>query len=159
MRLYLNDKLIDTKQVSRSSQFKAVFQVPYEPGELRAEAGGKSVILSTAGQPARLRLTADKTVMRPDGQDLIFVTVEVIDSKGNVCPEAAIDCEAIVKGTGRLLSFASADLKDMEPYVSPRVKTWKGRALLVVRSGKTKGKTQISIKSELTTASLTLQCR
>ena len=159
VRLYLNDKLIDTKQVSRSSQFKAVFQVPYEPGELRAEAGGKSVILSTAGQPARLRLTADKTVMRPDGQDLIFVTVEVIDSKGNVCPEAAIDCEAIVKGTGRLLSFASADLKDMEPYVSPRVKTWKGRALLVVRSGKTKGKTQISIKSELTTASLTLQCR
>ena len=92
-----------------------------------------------------------------DGQDLAFVTVEVIDSKGNVCPEAAIDCEAIVKGQGSLLAFASADLKDCEPYTSPRVKTWKGRALLVVRSAQKKGMTQISIKSSLPTATLTVR--
>ena len=155
--LYLNDKPIGTKAVSQSTEYKAVFTVPYEAGTLRAEAGGKRATLSTAGEPARLRLTADRSVMTAGGQDLSFITVEVIDREGRVCPNAAIPCEAIVKGQGTLLSFASADLKDCEPYTSPRVTTWKGRALLVVRSSQKKGKAQVSIKSSLPTASIFIQ--
>ena len=160
VKLYLNDKLIGTKQVSRETEFKAVFTVNYEPGELRAEAvEGPNSSLFTAGEPARLRLTADRTVMKADGQSLTFVTVEVVDKNGVVCPETAIDCEAIVKGQGRLLAFASADLKDTEPYTSSRVKTWKGRALLVVRSTQQKGSVSMSIKSALPTTSLTLKSK
>ena len=155
--LYLNDKPIGTKAVSQSTEYKAVFTVPYEAGTLRAEAGGKRATLSTAGEPARLRLTADRSVMTAGGQDLSFITVEVIDREGRVCPNAAIPCEAIVKGQGTLLSFASADLKDCEPYTSPRVTTWKGRALLVVRSSQKKGKAQVCIKSSLPTASIFIQ--
>ena len=159
VKLYLDDQLIGTKQVSRETEFKAVFPVPYKAGTLRAEAGGKSVILKTAGEPARLRLTPDRTVMSADGQSLIFVTVEVLDNQGTPVPEAAIDCEATVKGAGKLLAFASADLKDTEPYTSPRVKTWKGRALLVIRSTQKKGSVNVSIKSALPTASLTLKSK
>lgn len=159
VKLYLNDKLIDTKQVSRDTEFKAVFSVPYQTGTLRAEADGKSVTLETAGEPARLRLSADKKVMTADGQDLIYVLVEVVDSKGRVCPDAAIGCEASVKGNASVLAFASADLKDTEPTTTPRVTTWKGRSLLVLRSAKAKGKVQVSIKSQLPAATLTLQSR
>ena len=159
VKLYLNDKLIGTKQVSRETEFKAVFTVLYNTGSLRAEAGGESVTLKTAGEPARLRLTTDRTVMKADGQSLTFVTVEVVDKNGVVCPEAAIDCEATVKGAGKLLAFASADLKDTEPYTSSRVKTWKGRALLVVRSTQKGGSVNVSIKSPLPTASLTLKSK
>ena len=159
VKLYLDDQLIGTKQVSRETEFKAVFPVPYKAGTLRAEAGGKSVIVKTAGEPARLRLTPDRTVMSADGQSLIFVTVEVLDNQGTPVPEAAIDCEATVKGAGKLLAFASADLKDTEPYTSPRVKTWKGRALLVIRSTQKKGSVNVSIKSALPTASLTLKSK
>ena len=155
--LYLNDHLIGTKQVNRSSQYKAVFSVPYEPGELRAEAGGKIVTLQTTGEPARLRLTADKPAMNHDGQDLVFVTVEVVDRQGRVCPDAAIPCEAIVKGGGTLLAFASADMKDTEPTTSPTVKTWKGHALLVVRSATGKGKTQVTVKSPLPPARISIK--
>lgn len=157
VKLYLNDKLVDRKTVNRETAFKAVFQVPYEAGTLRAEAGGKSVTLTTAGAPARLRLTPDRRVITADGQDLAYVTIEVVDSNGNVCPDAAIPCEAIVKGQGSLLAFASADLKDREAYTSPKVTTWKGRALLVVRSTQKNGRAQVSIKSSLPTASLTIQ--
>ena len=158
--MYLNDQLIGTKQVSRKTEFKAVFSVPYQTGTLRAEAGGKSVTLKTAGEPARLRLTPDRTVMTAYGQSLTFVTIEVLDKNGILVPEAAIDCEAVVKGQGQLLAFASADLKDTEPYTSPRSKTWKGRALLVVRSTQKKGSVNVSIKSSLPTANLTLKaCR
>jgi beta-galactosidase len=95
--------------------------------------------------------------MKHDGQDLTYVTVEVVDRDGHVCPEAAIPCEATVNGQGQLLAFASADLKDREPYTSPRVTTWKGRALLVVRSTQKKGKAQVSIRSSLPTSTLTIK--
>ena len=159
VKLYLNDKLVGTKQVNQSTEYKVVFTILYEPGILRAEAGGKSMTLSTAGEPAALRLTSDKTMLNHDGQDLAFITVEVIDKDGNICPDAAIPCEAVVKGQGTLLSFASADLKDREPYTSPRATTWKGRALLVVRSTQKKGGTQVSIKSNLPTSTITIKSK
>ena len=155
--LYLNDKKIGTKAVNRDTEYKAVFAVPYEPGILRAEAGGKATVLRTAGKPARLRLTPDRRIITADGQDLAFVTVEVVDKNGCVCPDAAIPCEAMVKGQGKLLAFASAGLKDREAYTSSMVTTWKGRALLVVRSTLKNGRAQVNIKSSLPSASLTIQ--
>ena len=159
VKLYLNDQLVDTKAVSRETQYKAVFSVPYQPGTLRAEAGGERVTLSTAGEPARLRLTADRRTITADGQDLSFITIEVVDSKGNVCPEAAIPCEVSLSGNGQLLAAASADLKDTEPYTSSRVKTWKGRAMLVVRSAPKTGQAKISVKSCLPTATISISQR
>jgi beta-galactosidase len=172
VKLYLNDQLVGTKQVSRKTEFKAVFSVPYKAGTLRAETSGKaaiereqarpevkSVTLKSAGEPARLRLTPNRTVMTADGQSLTYITVEVLDKNGIPVPEAAIPCEAVVKGQGQLLAFASADLKDTEPYTSPRVKTWKGRALLVVRSTQKKGSVSVSIKSSLPTVSLSLKSK
>ena len=159
VKLYLDDQLIDTKQVSRDTEFKAVFSVPYKAGTLRAEAGGESVTLKTAGEPARLRLTPDRTVMTADGQSLTFVTIEVLDKQGTLVPEAAISCEATIKGAGTLLAFASADMKDTESYTSSHVKTWKGRALLVIRSTQKKGAVSVSIKSTLPTVGLTLKSK
>ena len=166
VKLYLNDQLVGTKQVSRETEFKAVFTVPYEPGVLKAIATSQSAqstqtttILKTAGEPARLRLTPDRTVMAADGQSLTFITVEVVDKDGTPVPEAAIPCEATVKGAGTLLAFASADLKDTEPYTSPRVTTWKGRALLVIRSTKKRGSINVTIKSSLSTPSLKLKSK
>ena len=160
VKLFLNDKLIDTKNISQDTEFKAVFTVPYEAGTLRAQTcWGRIKTLRTAGKPARLRLTPDRTVMTADGQSLTFVTVEVLDKNGIPVPDAAIDCEAVVKGAGNLLAFASADMKDTEPYTSPCVKTWKGRALLVVRSTQKKGSVSVSIKSTLPTASVTLKSK
>ena len=62
-----------------------------------------------------------------------------------------------MKGQGSLLAFASADMKDREPYTSPRVTTWKGRAMLVIRSTEKKGRAEVSIKSSLPAASLTIK--
>ena len=159
VKLYLNDQLIGTKEVNRNTEYKAVFTVPYQKGTLRAEAGEESVTLKTAGEPARLKLTPDRTVMRADGQSLTYIIVEVVDQDGNLVPEAEIPCEATVKGTGKLLAFASANLKDEEPYPSVHSKTWKGRAMLVVRSSQKKGTVNVSIKSKLPIATLSLKTK
>ena len=155
--LYLNDKMIDTKTVNHSTEYKAVFTLPYEPGTLRAEVsksptrgdGQKMGVLSTAGEPAALRLTPDRRVLSADGQDLAYIVVEVVDSKGRVCPDAAIPCNVSVSGQGRLLAAASADLKDVEPSTSSKVTTWKGRAIIVVRSSGKKGRAEVSVTGTL----------
>ena len=157
--LYRNSTLIGKEEVSRKTGYKAVFNIDYEPGSLEAITDEGSAILYTAEEPAALRLTPDRRIITADGQDLCFITVEVVDAEGNVCPDAAISCEAIVKGQGSLLSFASANLKDREPYTSSHVTTWKGRALLVVRSSQKKGSTKVSIKSSLPTATLNIQSK
>ena len=157
--LYCNDKLYAKQEVGPETGYKAVFNIDYEPGHLEAITNEDGALLYTAEAPVALRLTPDRHVITADGQDLCFITVEVVDSEGVVCPDAAIPCEAVVKGQGRLLAFASADLKDREPYTSSRVTTWKGRALLVVRSTEQKGKAQVSIKSTLPTATLNISCQ
>lgn len=154
--LYCNNTLIGKENVSRETGYKAVFIVDYEPGTLDAVTDESDAILSTADEPVRLRLTADRTIIAADGQDLAFVTIEVVDSEGRVCPDAAIPCEISVSGKGTLLAAASADLKDTEPYTSPRVTTWKGRAMFVVRSSRKAGQVKAIVKSTLPTAYITL---
>ena len=185
--LYLNDQEVGRKAVNRSTEYKAVFTIPYQPGTLRAKVSsnsprfgkgaGDEAILETASAPAKLRLhtwtrhsshSSNSEALPPsgergeglylmaDGQDLAFITIEVIDKAGRVCPEAAIPCEITVSGTASLLAAASADLTDTEPYTSPRVTTWKGRALIVLRSGLKAGKAKVSVKSSLPIATKTI---
>ena len=85
VRLFLNDKLIGEKPTGREQEFKAVFSVPYTPGTLKAVGmrGDRAVaesVLTTAGEAAKLRLTADRMVLQADGEDLSFVTVEAVDA-------------------------------------------------------------------------------
>ena len=150
VRLYLNDRLVGEQQ---SAECKAVFTLPYQPGILRAEGMTEeglpvSVSLSTAGEPCQIRLTADKSTFLADGQDLIYVTVEILDRNGLVCPDAAIPLTATVKGAGSLLSFASADLKDTSVYTDAHCTTWKGRALLAVRSSAKSGTVSLTVKGD-----------
>ena len=76
--------------------------------------------------------------------------------------DRVVACEAAVKLKKNELEThrnnkPELDMKDREPYTSPKVTTWKGRAMLVVRSGKAAGKTQVTIKSSLPAATLTLR--
>ncbi len=155
--LYLNDHLMGKKEVSRATAFKATFTIPYQAGTLRAVAGDKSTTLTTTGQPARIRLTPDRDIISADGQDLAFITLEVVDREGRVVPDAILPCDITVSGQGRLVAAASADLKDTEPTTSPHVNIWKGRALVAVRSNQKKGAITIGVKSALPSTPLKIK--
>ncbi len=163
VKLFLNDKEVGQKRVDRSTEFKAVFPIPYQPGTLRAVAlddNGKeldSVTLATAGQPVALRLTPDRNRLAADGQDLSFIIVEAIDNEGRIVPNANIPVEVKVTGQGTLLAAASANLKDTEPTVSSHVTTWNGRALIVVRSGVKAGTIKVEAQSALRTAKVNIR--
>jgi beta-galactosidase len=153
VQLFLNDKLIQTKDVNFSTEYKAIIKLPYQPGVLKAvalDANGKAIAettLRTSKEPAAIRMTSDRNRINADGEDLAYVTLEVIDKDGNLVPDATIPVNVSVNGQGTLLAAATANLKDLEPKTSPRVTTYKGRATIVVRSGKKAGKATITASS------------
>lgn len=51
--LYLNGKLVGTKAVADSTEYKAVFRLPYQPGVLKAVAGREEQTIRTAGTRRR----------------------------------------------------------------------------------------------------------
>lgn len=153
VRLYLDAKLIGEKAVGRDTQMKAVFSVPYQKGTLKAEglldgAVKESKVLVSASEPAAIRLIPENKEMKANGEDLAFVQVEVVDKDGNLCPNASIPLQAIVTGQGTLAAMGNADIKDTDSYVDDTHKTWKGRALIVVRSTHKKGTARLAVKAQ-----------
>ncbi|MBR4433828.1 MAG: DUF4982 domain-containing protein, partial [Bacteroidaceae bacterium] len=143
--LYLNDQLVGEKEVS---QGMVTFTLPYQPGTLRAEGGEEKVLLKTACEAKTIRLTADRTTLKADGQDLAFITVELTDAQGTLNPIAANELTATVSGLATLIGFGNADIKDCDRYTDSTHKAWKGRALLVVRSTGKKGKATITVQGK-----------
>lgn len=153
VRLYLNDQLVAEKQVGIDTEYKAVITLPYQPGVLKAvslDANGQEVkesILQTSGEPASIKLTTDRKHILASGEDLAYITLEVIDKNGNIVPDANIPLNVDVKGRATLLAAASANLKDLEPKTSSKVTTYKGRAIAVIRSGNKPGKATVTVSS------------
>lgn len=152
VRLYLNDRLIGEQLTGREQQFKAVFTLSYEPGILKAvgveaEVEVEETIMKTSGNPAQIKLTADRTEIKADGQDLTFVTVEIQDKEGIIEPNANNHLSFDVKGTGVIAAVGNADLKDTDSYVGHQRKAWKGRAIVVVKSTQKKGKIVLKVTS------------
>jgi beta-galactosidase len=138
IELRLNGRPLGRSPAGAAAKHKAVFSIPYEPGEIRAVAfqNGKPVAesaLDTAGVPHRLRLTPDRAAIRSDRNDLSYVSVELCDRKGRVIPTAADLVQFSLKGPGRIAAVANADPKNAEPFTGRQHKLWRGRGLVVVQ--------------------------
>jgi beta-galactosidase len=87
----------------REQEFKASFSVPYTPGTLKVVGirNNRPVaesVLATAGNASKLRLTADRTKIHADGEDLSFVTVEGVDAEGRLQPHADQEVQFSISG-------------------------------------------------------------
>lgn len=153
VKLYLNGALLGEMPVSRENGYKAVFTIAYEPGVLRAVGVDENAneveetTLETAGAPYAIRLTPDKTLLAADNQDISFVVAEVVDKQGRVVPEAAAPIEFSVGGPAAIIASGSADLASMDSYMTPTTTTWKGRAIVAVKSTHTPGSFKLTATS------------
>jgi beta-galactosidase len=144
------------KKVSKTgvltSRFRLVWEVPYQPGELRAVGyrGGKeyaSDTVRTAGAPARIVLSPDRKSIQSGGDDLSFVTVRIEDKDGNLCPLADNLVRFRIAGPGSIAGVDNGDAASVEPFQADYRKAFSGMALLIVRSGKA-GQIRVTATSE-----------
>ncbi|MXN90904.1 DUF4982 domain-containing protein [Flavobacterium sp. Sd200] len=165
VRLYQDGKLVDEKPTTRNEEFKAVFSIPYQSGQLKAVGvvNGKEVentVLKSAGQSSQIKLTADRTVLKANGQDLSYITVTLTDAEGNIQPNAENDLTFEINGAGTIVGTANANLKDTDSYVSAKRKAWKGQALVIVKTTQYKGDIELTVTSPtIKTAKVTLSSK
>jgi beta-galactosidase len=113
--------------------------VVYEPGELKviAHKGGKeigSAVVRTAGEPAALRLTPDRTQLRASGDDLCYVLVEAVDEQGTLCPLADNLVEFEVEGPAEIAGAGNGNPLSLEPFQADRHRLFFGKAMLILRT-------------------------
>jgi beta-galactosidase len=151
VRLLLNGKIVDEK--TPDSLLTAKFELPYAPGELKAVSveDGKetaNVVLSTAGSAKSLRLKADRQKINANRNDLSFVTVEVVDEKGNLVPNADIPVQFTIGGNGGLAGAGNANPADMMSFTQPKRNTFRGKCLVVLRPSGSAGKISLEARAE-----------
>lgn len=149
VRLELNGKVIGEQAIDTNTGITANFKVPYEAGVLKVIAieNGEAVSskeLKTTGAPAKIRLTADRSKIKANRNDLSYVKVEITDEQGNVIPDASIPVRFIVSGVGTIAGSGNANPTDMESFNNPVCKTFRGQALAILRPLKNGGKGTIT---------------
>ena len=115
------------------------FEVPYEPGELKAVAykNGQVIgeaMVKTATEPDRLHLIPDRSSLDADGMDLCYVTVEMVDADGIVCPLAMDMLEFHVEGAARLMGVANGNQMGHDVFTDMIHPLFYGKAVAVLRS-------------------------
>lgn len=155
VRIELNGKIIDEQPAGDDSKYIANFKVPYEPGVLRAVAleNGIEVAskeLRTTGKPARIKLTADRSNIKPDRNDLSYVKVEIADAQGYLIPNANIPVTFTVSGDGEIAGSGNSCPSDQESFNNPVCKTYYGRALVILRPliNKRVGSINLKVKAD-----------
>lgn len=156
VELFLNGKSLGKKGVNRSSEFMASWEVPYEPGKLKAIGyKGKKIVnsseLNTAGTVANIKLTPDRINLKSNNQDLSYVTVELADNNGVLNPAAEDLISFKLDGPGTIVGVGNANPVSTESFQKNERKAWHGRCLVIIKSGKEKG----DITLRATTGALT----
>jgi len=152
IRLELNGKIIAEQTIDENAKLIANIKVPYEPGTLKAialkdgaEMASKELI--TTGEPAKIRLTADRAEIKADRNDLSYVKVEITDAQGKFIPNADIPVTYTVSGVGEIAGSGNACPTDMESFNNPVCKTYRGQALVILRPLKNKKEGTITLKA------------
>lgn len=138
IRLELNGEIMDQKILSDTSKLIASFKVPYEPGVLKAIALNNGIEidskeLKTTGAPVKIKLTADRSKIKADRNDLSYIKVEITDAFGSRIPDADIPITFTVSGVGEIAGSGNACPYDMDSFNSPVCKTYQGQALVILR--------------------------
>ena len=138
VELFINGRSQGVKAKKDSHEYHLMWRVKFEPGEVKAVArkAGKVVadkVIRTAGAPAALSLTADRTHFgkNPNGDNLAFISVEVVDKDGNLCPRAEDQIFFDVEG-GRIVGTDNGNPVSMERFKEPKRKAFNGKCLVVV---------------------------
>lgn len=152
VELVLNGKRLGKKQTGKDNGFTAIFEVPYEPGELIANGytAGKPVgsfSLTTANKVTKLlaEISADCI---SSGGDVCFITVDLTDANGRFNMSECKKISVKVEGEGYLCGFGSANPSDVGNYFDVMRNTFDGRVSAAVRSGENKGKIKVTFSAE-----------
>ncbi len=150
--LFLNGKSLGTKMLADFQNRTITWEVPFEPGELKAvgRINGKDVAtysLKTSGEPYAINAMCDAMVIKANRTDLSRIYVTVVDRDGNVVYNADNEIVCEITGPLRLLGMEDANPRNTEDYKDNRQKAYRGRVLIYLQPEGKPGSANVRISS------------
>lgn len=138
VELFVNGKSQGVKSKTPIN-LHAIWRVKFEPGKVKviARKNGKVVgekEIRTAGEPVQIRLTPDRSQLTADGKDLSFITVEILDEEGNLCPNADNLVNFEVEGDAFIAGVDNGSPISMERFKDNKRRAFYGKCLVVVQN-------------------------
>ncbi|HEY0679120.1 MAG TPA: beta-galactosidase GalB [Chitinophagaceae bacterium] len=151
VELFLNNRSLGVQRKD-SGRLHVMWRVPFEPGTLKAisKKNGKPVLtkeIKTAGKPARIVLSPDRTNIHANGEDISFITVTITDSSGTLVPNADNLVQFNIKGEGYIAGVDNGLQTSMEPFKATQRRAFNGKCLVIAGSKNKKGKIFLEARS------------
>lgn len=137
VELFVNGQSAGRKPMPRNRHLE--WSVPFVPGRIEAFAykGGKVVLKArreTAGAPARIVLSADRTALKGDGLDVAVLKAEVFDAKGRPAPKADSLIQFAVSGPGEVIGVGNGNPNSHEADKATQRKAFNGLCSAIVQT-------------------------
>ncbi len=139
---------------STTSDLQLVWDIPYEPGELKAVGYDRTGAIvanaqvQTAGAAATLELTVDRAALAADAHDVAHVTVRALDANGGFVPLAGNQIVFEISGPGKLIGMDNGDPASHESYQGNTRALFNGMALALVQSISAAGPIRITARAD-----------
>lgn len=128
--------------------------VRYQPGELKVVAyknqhyWAKETI-QTTGDACRLVAFSDRSKIKADGEDLVFITVQITDKNGLLVPDAKNKVNFKTEGPMEIVATDNGDPTNVDPFVSHYRNAYNGFVLVIIRASKgVKGKMKLILTAD-----------
>ena len=163
VELYINGKSQGVRRKD-ADHLHVVWNVTFEPGTVKVVARKNGVEtasqeIHTAGEPAQIRLTPDRSNIKSNGIDLSFVTVEILDKDGNLYPNADNLVQFSIDGKGFIAGVDNGSPISLERFKDNKRKAFYGKCLVVLQNNGKEGKIKLSAVSDgLKDAHITVNC-
>jgi beta-galactosidase len=168
VELFVNGKSIGSQKVPHLGHVE--WKVRYEPGtiEARGSKGGKVVLMDkreTTGPTVSLRLSADRTEISANGEDVAVIKVEGLDKEGRLVPTANNHIGFKITGNGTLIGVGNGDPNCQESDKASKRSLFNGLAQVIVQASKEAGEIQIEAHKDgwdgpaLTPATITIKTK
>jgi beta-galactosidase len=151
VELFLNGKSQGKQKVPHLGHVE--WKVKYVPGviEARGSRTGKVALTEkreTTGPAVAIRLTADRTEINADGEDISILKVEALDKQGRAVPTAGNLIGFKISGAGALIGVGNGDPNCQESDKEPRRTLFNGLAQVIVQASKEPGEIHVEAVKE-----------
>lgn len=158
VELFLNGTSLGKKTLAqRGTKNQYAYTVAYAVGTLVAngyDASGNLIaqdVQYTSAAPAKLALSSDKTAVSTASDDLVYITCDVLDKNGTLCPNADNSVTFTVVG-GTIIGTDNGHGANVEKLSGSTHAAFSGKCLCVVKHDGASGAMKITATANGLTA-------
>ena len=138
VELFLNGESLGSKS-KQDDDLHVCWQLNFQPGTLKAVSrkNGKVVLekeIHTAGEVSKIELIPNKENIIRDRYDLVYITVNMLDSEGYFVPKADNLIHFEVEGGGDIVGVDNGYQANLSSFKAKEIKTFNGKCLVIIQS-------------------------